>query len=52
MQNDTSCPTCSKGVNTHTNLGKLRPALASLWNADKNAGIAFATLDATHASPV
>jgi hypothetical protein len=36
MQNDASCPTCSKGVNTHTNLGKLRPALASLWDADKN----------------
>jgi superfamily II DNA or RNA helicase len=52
MQNDASCPTCSKGVNTHTNLGKLRPALASLWDADKNPGIAFATLDATHASPV
>src|ERR1044071_947530 len=52
MQNDASCPTCSKGVNTHTNLGKLRPALASLWDADKDPGIAFATLDATHANPV
>lgn len=52
MQNDPSCPTCSKGANTHTNLGKLRPSLASLWDADKNPGIAFATLDATHASAV
>jgi hypothetical protein len=52
MQNDASCPTCSKGVNTHTNLGKLRPALASLWDAAKNPGIAFTTLDATHANPV
>ena len=52
MQNDPSCPTCSKGANTHTNLGKLRPGLASLWDADKNPGVAFATLDATHASPV
>lgn len=52
MQSDPSCPTCSKGVNTHTNLGKLRPRLASLWDADRNTGIAFATLDATHASPV
>jgi len=51
MQNDASCPTCSKGANTHTNLGKLRPALASLWDAEKNPGIAFATLDATHANP-
>lgn len=50
MQNDASCPTCSKGANTHTNLGKLRPALASLWDAEKNPGIAFATLDATHAN--
>ena len=52
MQNDPSCPTCSKGANTHTNLAKLRPGLASQWDAAKNAGIAFATLDATHASPV
>ncbi len=52
MQNDQSCPTCSKGANTHTNLGKLRPGLASLWDTDRNAGIAFSTLDATHASPV
>lgn len=52
MQNDSSCPTCSKGANTHTNLGKLRPGLASQWDADKNAGINFATLDATHASAV
>jgi hypothetical protein len=52
MQNDQGCPTCSKGANTHTNLGKLRPGLASQWDADKNVGIAFATLDATHASAV
>ena len=52
MQNDQSCPTCSKGANTHTNLAKLRPGLASQWDAEKNAGIAFATLDATHANPV
>jgi len=52
MQNDSSCPTCSKGVNTHTNLFKLRPGLASLWDATQNAGINFATLDATRASPV
>ncbi|MDQ3366487.1 MAG: zinc-ribbon domain-containing protein [Myxococcota bacterium] len=52
MQNDLSCPTCSKGANTHTNLGKLRPGLASLWDTEKNGGIAFATLDATHANPV
>jgi superfamily II DNA or RNA helicase len=52
MQHDPSCPTCSKGANTHTNLGKLRPGLASLWDAEKNPGIAFATLDATHANPV
>lgn len=52
MQNDLSCPTCSKGANTHTNLGKLRPGLASQWDADKNSGIAFTTLDATHASSV
>jgi hypothetical protein len=52
MQKDASCPTCSKGANTHTNLGKLRPGLASLWDTAKNVGIAFATLDATHANPV
>ncbi len=52
MQRDSSCPTCSKGANTHTGLAKLRPGLTSLWDADKNAGIAFATLDATHASAV
>jgi superfamily II DNA or RNA helicase len=52
MQKDASCPTCSKGANTHTNLGKLRPGLASQWDAEKNPGIAFATLDATHANPV
>jgi superfamily II DNA or RNA helicase len=52
MQKDASCPTCSKGANTHTNLAKLRPGLASQWDADKNAGISFATLDATHAMAV
>lgn len=52
MLSDASCPTCNKGANTHTNLGKLRPGLASLFDNDKNAGIAFATLDATHASAV
>jgi hypothetical protein len=52
MQKDPSCPTCSKGANTHTNLAKLRPGLASQWDAEKNAGIVFATIDATHASPV
>ena len=52
MQKDTSCPTCSKGANTHTNLAKLRPGLASQWDADKNQGIAFATLDATYANAV
>jgi len=52
MQNDQSCPTCSRGANTHTNLAKLRPGLTSQWDADKNPGIAFATLDATHANPV
>lgn len=52
MQNDQSCPTCSKGANTHTNLGKLRPGLASQWDAEKNPGIAFAMLDATHAGAV
>lgn len=52
MQNDRSCPTCSKGANTHTNLSKLRPGLASQWDAERNVGIAFAMLDATHANPV
>jgi superfamily II DNA or RNA helicase len=52
MQNDQSCPTCSKGVNTHTNLAKLRPGLGLQWDAEKNAGISFATLDATYASAV
>ncbi len=52
MQKDAGCPTCNKGVNTHTNLGKLRPGLASMWDAEKNAGIVFGTLDATHANPV
>ncbi len=52
MQNDTSCPHCSKGANTHTNLGKLRPGLAAQWDAEKNPGIEFATLDASHASAV
>ncbi len=52
MQNDQNCPTCSKGANTHTNLGRLRPGLASQWDAEKNPGIAFVTLDATHASAV
>lgn len=52
MQKDQSCPTCSKGANTHTNLGKLRPGLAALWDAENNPGLAFATLDATHASAV
>jgi superfamily II DNA or RNA helicase len=52
MQKDAGCPTCSKGANTHTNLGKLRPGLASQWDAEKNVGISFATLDATHVNPV
>lgn len=52
MQKDASCPTCSKGANTHTNLAKLRPGLAGLWDADKNEGIALASLDATYATPV
>jgi hypothetical protein len=52
MQNDQSCPTCSKGANTHTNLGKLRPGLAALWDGEKNPGVAFANLDATHANPM
>lgn len=52
MQNDPSCPQCSRGANTHTNLGKLKPGLAALWDADKNPGIAFETLDATHARAV
>jgi hypothetical protein len=52
MQKDASCPACSKGANTHTSLAKLKPGFASLWDADKNAGVAFAALDATHASPV
>jgi hypothetical protein len=52
MQKDASCPMCSKGANTHASLARLRPALASVWDNDKNVGIAFATLDATHANPV
>lgn len=52
MQRDTSCPTCSKGANTHTKLAKLRPGLAALWDAEKNPGIGYSTLDATHANPV
>src|ERR1051326_6551512 len=52
MQKDASCPTCSKGANTHTSLARLKPGLASQWDTDKNPGIAFATLDATHASSV
>lgn len=52
MQKDASCPTCSKGSNTHTSLAKLRPGLGSQWDAEKNVGIAFAMLDATHASAV
>ena len=52
MQKDSSCPTCSKGANTHTSLAKLKPGLASQWDAEKNPGISFATLDATHASAV
>ncbi len=52
MQKDDSCPACSKGANTHTNLGKLRPGLASQWDSEKNVGISFATLDATHVNPV
>jgi hypothetical protein len=52
MQKDANCPTCSKGANTHANLAKLKPSLAALWDVDKNPGIAFASLDATHASEV
>ncbi|MBP6841963.1 MAG: hypothetical protein KA190_32000, partial [Kofleriaceae bacterium] len=52
MQKDPSCPTCSRGANTHTNLGKLRPGLAAQWDAERNPGITFAGLDATHASLV
>lgn len=52
MQRDASCPWCSKGSNTHTYLAKLRPGLASQWETEKNQGIAFATIDATYASPV
>ncbi len=51
MQKDSTCPACSKGANTHTGLAKLRPALASLWDADKNVGLTLATVDASHASP-
>lgn len=52
MQNDSSCPTCSKGANTHTNLAKLRPGLLTLWDTEKNTGLRFENLDATHASAV
>jgi superfamily II DNA or RNA helicase len=51
MQRDVTCPQCTDGANTHTGLAKLKPALVSLWDAEKNPGIAFTTLDATHASP-
>ena len=34
MQNDPRCPHCSKGANTHTSLGMLRPGLASPWDPD------------------
>src|SRR5690242_445189 len=52
MLSDSSCPTCSKGANTHTNLAKLHPRLVSLWDAEGNEGIILETLDATHASAV
>jgi superfamily II DNA or RNA helicase len=52
MQKDVSCPTCSKGANTHTSLAKLKPGLASQWDEKKNPGITFANLDATHANAV
>jgi hypothetical protein len=49
MQRDPSCPVCSKAGRTHTRILELRPALASLWDADKNVGLALGDLDATHA---
>jgi hypothetical protein len=52
MQKDATCPRCSKGANTHAILAKLKPGLASQWDPEKNSGVAFATLDATHASPL
>lgn len=52
MQKDASCPICSKGANTHTGLARLRPGLASLFDAGKNDGVSFATLDATHTIPL
>ena len=52
MQRDASCPACSKSGSTHTNLLKLRPTLAALWDAEKNTSLALADIDATRASPV
>src|ERR1700687_4068575 len=51
MQRDPSCPACGTFGRTLTSLLKLRPAFAALWDADRNAGLALADLDATHASP-
>ncbi|HVV81905.1 MAG TPA: zinc-ribbon domain-containing protein [Kofleriaceae bacterium] len=52
MQKDASCPICAKGAPTHTSLAKLRPGLASLWDAERNAGLTLASIDATYANPV
>ncbi len=51
MQRDPSCPACGRGGSTHTRLVSMRPALALLWDAGKNVGLALADLDATHVSP-
>ncbi len=51
MQRDASCPACSKAP-THTSISKLRPGLVTMFDKTENAGLSFASLDATYAGPV
>src|SRR5690349_15296515 len=51
MQMNPACPLC-KETPKHANLVKLRPALASLWDAEKNAGLAIGNVDATGNNPL
>jgi Hypothetical methyltransferase/Probable Zinc-ribbon domain/SNF2-related domain/Helicase conserved C-terminal domain len=52
MQRDPSCPSCAKGGPTHTSIAKLRAGLSSLWDKERNSGLAFGEVEATHASPL
>ncbi len=51
MQKDARCPQC-KAVPAHASLAKLSPALASLWLAERNGTVTFASVVSTSTTPL